>query len=171
VISLRPAAPEDFPDIKALHLRAFPGPEEAGLVEALRAGGHAVLELVAESGGRVAGHILFSGLPIEGERRTIHAAALAPMAVDPAEQRNGIGGALIHMSIPMLAHAGFDAVVVLGHADYYPRFGFSAETAAGLVHPFPPGPHFMALELTPGILEGFTGRVKYAPPFGLQPPP
>ncbi len=167
MISLRPASPEDYQEIRDLNLRAFPGEEEADLVGALRDGGHAVLELVAENCGRIAGHILFSELPIECAGHTIRAAALAPMAVEPSQLRRGIGGALIHMSIPTLAHAGFDAIVVLGHADYYPRFGFSTETAAGLVHPFPPGPHFMALELTPGILEGMEGRVKYAPPFGL----
>ncbi|MBI4892513.1 MAG: N-acetyltransferase [Acidobacteria bacterium] len=167
MISLRPASSEDYQEIRKLNRRAFAGAEEADLVDSLRSGGHAVLELVAEHAGRIVGHILFSELPIVCAGRTIPAAALAPMAVEPAEQRRGIGGALIHMSIPMLAHAGFDAIVVLGHADYYPRFGFSAETAAGLHHPFPPGPHFMALELTPGVLEGVGGHVKYAPPFGL----
>ncbi len=167
MISLRAASPKDAPAIRSVNQRAFGQPDEARLVDALRDSGAVVLELVAESNGRIAGHILFSELPIESPERTVRAAALAPMAIHPDFQRRGIGSALIKMSIPMLAHAGFDAVVVVGHEDYYPRFGFSADVARDLLHPFPPGPHFMALEITPGALEGFTGRVHYPPAFGL----
>ena len=167
MISLRPADSDDYLEIRYVNERAFPTPEEANLVEALRASGAVVLELIAESGGRLVGHILFSELPIESPHLTVRAAALAPMAVHPDFQRRGIGGALIHMSIPMLAHSGWEAIVVVGHPEYYPRFGFSPEAAASLQHPFPPGPHFMALELSPGILDHFDGRVRYAPPFGI----
>lgn len=167
MISLRPAIPEDYPEISYLLERAFNQRNEADLVEQLRAGGFDVLELVAESGGCLAGHIFYSPLPIEAPARTVRAAALAPLAVHPDFQRRGIGGALVHMSIPMLAHAGFEAIVVLGHPDYYTRFGFSPETAASLRHPFPPGPHFMALELESGVLDGLAGEVRYAPPFGV----
>jgi putative acetyltransferase len=167
VISLRPATPDDYLEIRYVNERAFPSPDEANLVEALRASGALVLELIAESGGRLVGHILFSDLPIESPHLTVRAAALAPMSVHPDFQRRGIGGALVHMSIPMLAHAGFEAIIVLGHPDYYSRFGFSPEAASSLQHPFPPDPHFMALELSPGILDHFHGRVHYAPPFNL----
>lgn len=167
MISLRPALPEDFPEIRYLLERAFDRRNEADLVERLRAGGYCCLELVAEAGGRLAGHIFYSPLAVEAPGRDVRAAALAPLAVHPGFQRRGIGGALIHMSIPMLAHSGFDAIFVLGPNDYYTRFGFSPEAAASLRHPFPPGPHFMALELTPGVLDDLPGQVRYAPPFGL----
>ncbi len=167
MISLRPASPEDYPEIRYILERAFDQRNEADLVEQLRAGGFDALELVAESGGCLAGHIFYSPLPIEAPSRTVRAAALAPLAVHPDFQRRGIGGALIHMSIPMLAHSGFEAIVVLGHPDYYTRFGFSPDAASSLRHPFPPGPHFMALELDPGVLENFPGQVRYPPPFGL----
>ncbi len=166
MISLRPAEPEDFAAIRAVLLSAFETPEEAGLVEALRAEGCVVLELVAETGERVIGHILYSELPIESAARTARGAALAPMAVHPAHQRCGAGGALIHMSLPMLAHQGVEAVVVLGHAAYYPRFGFSATLAVNLDTPFP-GPHLMAMELEPGSIEGLAARPRYARAFGL----
>jgi putative acetyltransferase len=167
VISLRSAAPEDASSIRQVLLRAFGGAEEADLVEALRASGDCLLELVAEDDNRVIGHILYSPLPITSGAATVNAAALAPLAVDPAWQRRGTGGALIHMSLPMLAHAGVEAVVVLGDPEYYSRYGFSPDAGANLLHPFPPGPHFMALELSPGCLEDFHGRVLYAPAFGL----
>jgi putative acetyltransferase len=88
------------------------------------------------------------------------------MAVHPAHQHLGVGGALIHMSLPMLAHQGVQAVVVLGHPEYYPRFGFSAGLAASLNTPFP-GPHLMAMELEPGSIEGLHARPRYARAFRL----
>jgi putative acetyltransferase len=170
VISLRPATPGDAPEIHYLLERAFARPDEAQLVDRLRAAGDAVLELVAESSSRLAGYICYSTAPVVSDTRAVNAVALAPVAVHPDCQRRGIGGALIKMSIPMLSHMGYDAIVVLGHPDYYPRFGFSAELAATLRHPFPPGPHWMALELTPGVLDGFTGEARYPAAFGLQRP-
>lgn len=167
MISLREAEPGDYAAARRVLTRAFGQPDEADLVEALRAEGVVILELVAESDQQVAGHILYTELPIEASDCAVRAAALAPLAVDPDFQRRGIGGALIHMSLPMLAHAGVDAVVVLGEPAYYTRFGFSPELAAGLQSPFPPGPHFMALELSPGSIDGLTGRLCYARAFGV----
>jgi putative acetyltransferase len=166
LISLRAAEPEDFAAIRTVLLSAFETPEEADLVEALRAEGCVILELVAESDEGVTGHILYSELPIESANRTVRGAALAPMAVHPAHQRLGIGGALIHMSLPMLAHEGVEAVVVVGHPDYYPRFGFSAALATRLDTPFH-GPHLMAMELEPGSIEGLDARPRYARAFGI----
>ncbi|QOY85307.1 GNAT family N-acetyltransferase [Paludibaculum fermentans] len=167
MISLREWAPDDQPATRGLLIRAFGRPGEADLVEALRAEGAVILELVAEMGQQVAGHIVYSRLSLDPARESLQMAALAPLAVDPEFQRRGIGGALIHMSLPTLAHAGVDAVVVLGDAAYYSRFGFSPELAATLQSPFPPGDHFMAMELSPGSIEGCRGRVCYARSFGL----
>ena len=102
----------------------------------------------------------------ESATHTVRGAALAPIAVHPSHQRLGIGGALIHMSLAMLAHEGVEAVVVLGHADYYPRFGFSADLAARLDTPFN-GPHLMAMELEPGSIDGLAARPRYARAFGV----
>lgn len=166
MISLREAEPEDYGAIRSILLAAFETSAEADLVEALRAEGCVVLELIAENGDATAGHILYSELPIEAAARTVRGAALAPMAVHPAHQRLGIGGALIHMSLAMLAHQGIEAVVVLGHANYYPRFGFSASLAAHLDTPFS-GPNLMAMELEHGVIEGLAARPRYARAFGL----
>ena len=137
------------------------------LVDAtLGAGGHARLSLVAERAGRVVGHILFSDLPIVTATGTVSALALAPMAVLPEFQRQGIGSARVRHGLDECRRQGHRIVVVLGHPDFYPRFGFSAKLAERLTSPFHGGDAFMALELTPGALEGVTGRVQYAPPFG-----
>jgi putative acetyltransferase len=163
---IRPAVPTDHPAIARINAEAFGGPDEARLVGHLRADGEVLVELVVEEEGAVVGHILFSRLPIVAEgREAVRATALAPVAVSPARQRAGLGSALIVAGLEACRALGVPAVVVLGHADFYPRFGFSPATAAGLEAPFS-GPHFMALEMFPGAL-AHGGRVIYAKAFGL----
>ena len=168
MISLRAANPQDDAAIHEVVRQAFGREEEAQLVDALRAEDVVLLELVAEDDDTLVGHILFSALPLLSHEKMVHAAALAPLSVHPKYQRRGIGGALIHMGQAMLTHQGVEAVVVLGHPDYYTRYGFSAELAANLDHPFPPGPHFMARELEPGALDGLRLSACYPRAFGLQ---
>lgn len=160
------ATPVDFPAIRQVLRHAFPGDDEAALVEQLRADGDVLVELVAASDIALQGHILYSPLAIERGREILRAAALAPVAVLPTFQGQGVGGALIEAGNARCAAMGLSAIVVLGHAGYYPRFGFSAQAAESLQAPFS-GPHFMALELQPGALEG-GGRVRYAKAFGLS---
>jgi putative acetyltransferase len=136
-------------------------------VDALRDGGYARLSLVAQEGAKTVAHILFSDLPIVTQAGTLPALALAPLAVLPDRQRQGIGSRLVREGLRACAGAGHRVVVVLGHPDYYPRFGFSARLAERLQAPFA-GPSFMALELVPGALAGVAGRVRYSPPFGLE---
>jgi predicted N-acetyltransferase YhbS len=166
-VTVREETPEDQEAIREVNRQAFGREDEARLVDALRDGGYARLSLVAEKVGRVVGHVLFSDLPIVMQAGTLHALALAPVAVLPDRQRQGIGSRLIQEGLRACAKAGHRAVVVLGHADYYPRFGFSAGMAERLKSPFS-GPAFMAMELTPGALEGVTGKVRYPPPFGSE---
>jgi putative acetyltransferase len=166
-VIVRAETPEDQEAIREVNRKAFGRDDEARLVDALRDGGYARLSLVAEEGGRIVGHVLFSDLSIITEADTLHALALAPVAVLPERQRQGIGSRLIQEGLRACAKAGHQAVVVLGHADYYPRFGFSAGLAERLKSPFS-GPAFMAMELTPGALAGVTGKVRYPPPFGLE---
>lgn len=140
---------------------AFGQEDEAQLVDRLRADGDAMVELVADDAGAIVGHILFSRLGIGAAT----GAALAPVAVAPARQRGGIGAALTRAGIEQCRALGVPAIVVLGHADYYPRFGFSAALAAPLDAPFS-GPSFMAIELSPGALAA-GAKVRYAPAFGI----
>jgi putative acetyltransferase len=143
---------------------AFVGEDEARLVDALRDGGYVRASLVAEEGGRVVGHVLFSDLPIVTEGGTIEALALAPLAVTPDYQRRGVGSLLAREGLRACTEAGHRVVIVVGHPEFCPRFGFSAAMAERLRSPYS-GPAFMAVELVPGALEGVEGEVRYPPPF------
>jgi putative acetyltransferase len=152
--------------IRAVNQAAFGRPDEADLVERLRAEGAVLASLVAELEARVIGHILFTRMSIETPAGSIPAVALAPLAVLPEYQRQGIGGRLIQHGLERLRQQGERIVIVLGHPDYYPRFGFFCEKARFLESPFPPEA-FMAMELIPGALAGIRGTVRYPAAFGL----
>lgn len=158
---VRDASPADIGAIRAVVTAAFGRPDEADLVDRLRGDGDSLAELVADTDAGIAGHILFSRLGIGG----IAGAALAPLAVAPAQQRRGLGGRLIRAGLDRCRRLGVPAVVVLGHADYYPRFGFDAALAVLLQTPFS-GPSLMAIELAPGALAA-GGALRYAPAFGI----
>ncbi len=162
---IREATPRDYPAIRQIIGHAFGQDDEANLVEQLRADGDALVELVAASETALQGHILYSPLKIERETETLRAAALAPVSVLPAFQRAGIGKALIQAGNARCAAFNLSAIIVLGHAGYYPQLGFSAAAAESLQAPFS-GPSFMALELVPGALKT-GGRVRYAKAFGV----
>jgi putative acetyltransferase len=162
---LRPEGPSDSAAIRMINTAAFAGSLEADLVDALRAGGFSLASLVAEAADTaVVGHILFSRLQIEFEQGGMDAVALAPLAVLPAFQNQGIGSSLVREGLKRCRQAGESIVVVVGHPRFYPRFGFSHARAAGLESPYA-GDSFMALELKPSALAGVSGRVVYPPPF------
>lgn len=165
-VTVRLETPTDIDAIRAVNRLAFGQENEAALVDALRDGGYSRVSLVAEADGRVVGHILFSALPIVSEAGTIPALALAPMAVLPEFQHLGIGSELVRRGLDVCREQGHRIAVVLGHPHFYPRFGFSSALAARLVSPFGGGEAFMAVELVPCALDGVSGRVEYAPPFG-----
>ena len=146
---MRPARPEDFAAIHAVETAAFGREDEAVIVETVRAEGAALVELVAEEEGQIVGHILFSRMTTDPVK---HMVGLAPVAVSPGAQSRGWGHALCRAGIDRLRAMGVEAVVVLGHVDYYPRFGFSREAAKAITSPYAELPGFMALELVPGAL-------------------
>src|SRR5579871_5001960 len=165
---IREEEPADHRAVAALHTAAFGRDYEATLVARLRREGVVEASLVAVEGAEILGHILFTTLGIEMGGRKVRAAALAPLSVAPAHQRMGVGSALVRAGIAALKQRGLEAIVVLGHPAYYPRFGFSAPLASRLAAPFR-GEAFMALELRPGTLDGEAGSVTYAQSFGLGP--
>jgi putative acetyltransferase len=152
--------------VRSINEAAFGRPDEADLVDSLRSEGAVVLSVVAEVEQRVTGHVLFSRMSIETSNGPVPAAALAPVAVLPGYQRRGIGGQMIRYGLDLLRARGEQIVIVVGHPDYYPRFGFSGEKTRFLESPFPPEA-FMAVELGSGALEGIRGKVRYPAAFGL----
>ena len=146
---IRPATPKDFAAIHAVEAAAFGQEHEALIVEGVRAEGAALVELVAEEDTEIVGHVLFSRMTTAPVRRF---AGLGPVAVRPDRQNRDVGAALCRAGLESLRAMGAEAVVVLGHPTYYPRFGFSREAAARIASPFAERPAFMALELSPGAL-------------------
>jgi putative acetyltransferase len=114
----------------------------------------------------VAGHVLFSPVAVDPAAGRAGALGLAPLAVLPGRQRRGVGSALVRAGLDELRRRGAAAVVVLGHAAYYPRFGFAPASRFGLRCEFDcPDESFLALELRPGALAGGAGVVRYRPEF------
>ena len=166
-IAIRPETPADAAAIRQVVIDAFGGREEADLVETLRASDAWMpgLSLVAIDDGRLVGHVLFTRAHVSGAP----VVALAPVAVAPDRQRQGIGDALIRAGLEVARAAGERIAIVLGHPSYYPRFGFVPAIPLGLTCVFATAGHedsFMAMGLQPGALAGVAGRVDYAPAFG-----
>ena len=174
-VLIRAEIPDDREAIQRVQRLAFGRADEGWLVEALCAGGNVRVSLVAEIGGAVIGHILFSKLPIitinsdtsqrlQSECR-LSGLALAPLAVLPDYQRRGIGSQLVRRGLELCREQGHSIVIVLGPQDFYRRFGFDSELARGLASPFSGRESCMAMELVAGTLNGVVGVVQYPPPF------
>jgi len=138
---------------------------EAELVRIIDADGDTLVSLVAEQGGEIIGHVLFSRMDVEADGAALSGAGLAPVSVVPERQGMGIGDALIRAGLEVLRKQGVAISFVLGHEDYYPRFGYSPELAARFASPFA-GPHFMAMMLDSDAASPLGGRADYAPAFG-----
>jgi putative acetyltransferase len=134
---------------------------EADLVDALRDQAAPIVSLVAEEDGAVVGHALFTPVTLDGDSGA-KLMGLAPLAVTPAQQGKGLGAALVREGFARCRELGYGAVVVLGHPEYYTRFGFSPAVKFGLRSEYAvPDDAFMALELEPGALAGKSGLVKF----------
>ncbi len=174
-LTIRQEYPADHVSVDGLLRAAFGGDDEAILVQQLRLCQAFVqeLSLVAIYEGNVTGHILFTELPVysDGRLQTM-SLALAPLSVLPGYQGRGIGTALTREGLEVARRLGYASAVVLGHAEYYPRFGFAPAGKWGIRAPFDvPGDHFMAVELVADSLKGVPGMVHYAAPFGIPDPP
>ncbi|WP_276607960.1 N-acetyltransferase [Bacillus sp. BHET2] len=156
--------------IKTINDLAFEGHKESELIAGIRQTDAFIpeLSLVAEWEGEIAGHVLFSHISIEDETESFPSLALAPVAVHPDHQLKGIGSNLIREGINRAKKLGHSSVVVLGHPEYYPTFGFIPAEQKGIVAPFEvPSEAFMVLELVPNALDLVKGKVKYSDPFNI----
>ena len=163
---IRRETPEDKAAIRHVNEEAFGQKEEAEIIEKLRNRGVLTLSLVAIQDDRIVGHIAFSPVKVESERSSFEAIALAPMAVLPAYQRKGIGSQLVRSGIKKCQHLGHEIIVVLGHPNYYPRFGFVLAKPKGIRCEFEvPDEAWMVLELSEGALAGRQGTVSFQPEF------
>ncbi|MEM5518534.1 N-acetyltransferase [Henriciella sp. AS95] len=143
-IWIRPARAEDADAIIALNDAAFGTPDESKIVAQLLADGDSLASLVAHDDREILGHIQLFRILIDGDDI---AAGLGPMSVTPERQKSGIGRGLIKLGMTMMEGQGRELVFVLGHPDYYPKYGFSPGVAARYEAPWS-GPAFMGIELS-----------------------
>jgi len=167
VIQIRPEQPDDIAAVHAINAEAFNRMAEADLVDALRANNNLTLSLVAEVDGQIVGHIAFSPATITSPNGNWTALALGPLAVLPSHQRTGIGSALVRAGLAACLEMGHEIVFLLGHATYYPRFGFAPSQPKGVWWADHPDDalHFMVAELRPDALAGHTGAMRFSPEF------
>ncbi len=132
MIPVRIEQPGDQESVRWVNELAFGRPEEADIVDALRTAGASTLSLVALAGAEVVGHVLFSPVTIAGSGRTLDGMGLGPLAVLPEYQRQGVGSALVHSGLELLRAQACPFVVLVGHPEYYPRFGFEPASRHGI---------------------------------------
>jgi putative acetyltransferase len=164
---IREEKPDDIAAIRKVNELAFGQPSEAEIVDQLRKNCPDLLSLVAVEGKEVVGYSLFSPARIEGDGRTIEGMGLAPTAVLPAWQRKGIGSLLIREGIRILKERDCPFIIVLGHPEYYPRFGFDRASAHGIRSQWDgvPDEAFMILILNRSVMAGVCGTAYYQSEF------
>ena len=166
-ITVRPETAEDIRAIDVVHISAFGGEAEAQLVSALRESAtyNRELSLVAELGGRIVGHVLLTRVPLRKDGAEKNVLALGPMSVVPSQSHRGIGSELINASISLAEDKGYGAIVVLGHPEYYKRFGFVPARGLQISCNLPaPEDALTVMEIVAGNLAG-GGHVEYPEPF------
>jgi len=160
-MAIRIEEQKDWAAVHVLNETAFETSVEANIVDSLREQVKPFVSLVAELNDEIIGHIMFSPVSLSGHPEA-KVMGLAPMAVAPNHQREGIGSELVNIGFEHCKQLGFGAVVVLGHPQYYPRFGFlpSSHFEIGSEYEVPEDV-FMAIELQPGYLHNKLGIIKY----------
>ncbi len=168
MITVRPEMPGDEDAIRQVNLLAFGRDVEGKLVDLIRGSRFYVpgLSVVAVDGNIIVGHILMRAAMLVSSHDVMSILALAPMSVLPEYQGRGIGTEMVRFALERAKSSLFPAVVVLGHPEYYPRFGFVKASDKGIYAPFTiPDEVYMVLELIPNVLDNVTGTVRYPPCF------
>ncbi|MHC4205289.1 MAG: GNAT family N-acetyltransferase [Planctomycetota bacterium] len=159
---IRREQPQDIPEIRQVNIRAFGREQEASVVDKLRENCNSMLSFVALTDGKVVGHILFSPAVIEGRHGRLVGTGLAPLAVLPEYQRKGIGTQLMQTAIARIKESGCPYIIVIGHPEYYPRFGFEPADRSGIsIDGNVPDEAFMILILDRKAMNGITGVARY----------
>lgn len=161
---IRVAHAGDDDAIASVLTAAFPTDAEARLVRMLEADGDAAVSLVAEDGKDIVGHALLSRMAGEADGKPINCLALAPVAVVPERQGQGIGGRLVKAAGAAARQLKTQLIFLLGEPDYYRRFGYSVADARPYWSPYR-GAHWMALRLDPSLIGVTRGNVIHAPAF------
>ena len=162
---IREASDSDLNDVLTVERLAFGRDEEAELVRALLSDASAkpILSLLAFKDDLAVGHILFTAAHLTNQQNTTAIALLAPLAVVPDAQKQGIGGKLIERGLQLLSRSGVDLVFVLGHPEYYPRHGFKPSGCLGLEAPYPIAHEhsdaWMVQALRPNVIGSVHGKV------------
>jgi putative acetyltransferase len=166
VITIRPESSGDVARVRRVNELAFGQPAEADLVDRLRHACTDPLSLVAEDHA-VVGHILFTPVVVASAARSVLGMGLAPMAVLPDRQRQGIGSELVRRGLDILRERRCPFVVVVGHPEYYPRFGFERASAHNLTSQWEgmPDAAFMVLVLDADAMTGVSGVARYREEF------
>lgn len=180
-IQIRSERAEDRGYVRHVNELAFERTVEADLIDALRAALAVTLSMVAVAntvegweasplGGEIVGHALVTPVTVTSDDPNEQEATLlglGPVAVLPSHQRQGIGTLLIDTCLEDVRVTGHAGIVVVGHPGYFPRFGFIPASRWGLRRDGEmPNEVFMAMELTPGLLSGIHGTVRFRPEFG-----
>lgn len=173
MLTIREEEIKDYNEVERVVEESFKAAEfsdknEHNLVKKLRKSNEFVkeLSLIAEEEDKILGHVLLTKALINGENTSFETLALAPLAVLPEYQKSGIGKILMNKAIERARELGYKSIVVLGHENYYPKFGFEKASKYGVKAPFEvPDEAYMILELLPGGLNGVSGIVEYSKMF------
>ncbi len=167
MVEIRLEQPGDIEAVRDINERAFGEPQEAEIVDSLRTTCKELLSLVAVLNDRLIGCILFSPVTLDTTHGKIVGMGLAPMAVLPRFQRNGVGSVLVKRGLKLLREQGCPYVIVLGHPEYYPRFGFVPASLKGLTCQWAgvPDESFMVKVFDEAVMPESGGEVRYMDEF------